>query len=201
MAIPSLLCPYLPLIIAMSPLPGASFPQNTKRNSIVHKNVTVFPSPFSTLHPVARAPYVPRLQKLVREAVLVAAESNPTMRPFHENLSSAVAPDQETVSLRAPATPYRHLPQGNSSAPACGQESSCQHPRSEGSGPLAILHISHPFARRLQRRSEGSCCDLQFLPLRPTYLVHGMQHTISPSPISAPRDQVDRSRYMDGWVV
>lgn len=57
-----------------------------------------------------------RLQKLVREVVLVATESNPTMWPFHENLSSAVAPDQETISLRAPATPYRHLPQGNSLA-------------------------------------------------------------------------------------
>jgi hypothetical protein len=174
MAIPSLLYPHLPLTIAMSPLPGPSFPQNTERNGIVHENAPGFPSPFSTLHSVTRAPYEPRLQKLFREAVLVAAESNPTMWPFHENLSSAVTPDQETVSLRAPATPYRHLPRGNSSAPACGQESSCQHPRSKGSRPLAIPHISHPFARRLHRRSFGWCCDLQFLPLRPAHLVHGM---------------------------
>ena len=58
-------------------LPGALFSQNTKGNGIVHENVPIFSSPFSTLHLVTRAPYILRLQKLAREAVLVAIESNP----------------------------------------------------------------------------------------------------------------------------
>jgi hypothetical protein len=50
MAISLLLCPYLPLIIALLLLPAALFLENTQeRNNIAYKNVSLFLSLFFTL--------------------------------------------------------------------------------------------------------------------------------------------------------
>lgn len=148
----------------------------------------------------------------VREALLVAVRVfNPTIPPSHANLSSAVAPDQEeTFSLRDPVTIPPLAPKALISTSVLSRISL----QLEGV-PITLADAQGPDLAASEVRGfepardcpnlpsigpaaspsiEVSYCNQHFLLLRPAHLAPGNASPNLLNSVSAPRDQVNRSR-------